>query len=43
MSDILRTTQNALGATAQMSSANADLSQLSSELQSTVSRFEVAS
>jgi len=42
MSDILRSTQNALGATAQMSSANADLSTLSGELQKTVSRFEVA-
>ncbi len=42
MNDILRSTQNALGATAQMSSANADLSALSNELQSTVSRFEVS-
>ncbi len=43
MSDILRSTQSALGATAQMSSANADLSTLSGELQKTVSRFEVSS
>lgn len=41
MADILRSTESALGATQQMSSANADLSTLSSELQSTVSRFEV--
>ncbi|MBL8953875.1 MAG: methyl-accepting chemotaxis protein [Myxococcaceae bacterium] len=43
MSDILRSTQSALGATAQMSSANTDLSNLSGELQKTVSRFEVSS
>ncbi|MBK7865068.1 MAG: methyl-accepting chemotaxis protein [Archangiaceae bacterium] len=42
MADILRSTQSALGATAQMSSANADLSSLSNELQSTVARFEVS-
>jgi methyl-accepting chemotaxis protein len=41
MADILRSTEGALGATAQMSSANNDLSTLSKELQTTVARFEV--
>jgi methyl-accepting chemotaxis protein len=42
MSDILRSTESAMGATQQMSSANADLTSLSKELETTVASFEVS-